>query len=72
MAKTSQFIIVPADKSYCSKCMTKVQLLCHDSGEMRSKPAFYICTGCGHVAQVGVGPLTGKLRIRRLAKKTAS
>ena len=64
MAK-SQFIIVPANKTHCGHCsMTKVHMLCHRSGEMLEKPAFYICPSCGRVGQIGVGPVSGRIRIR--------
>jgi predicted RNA-binding Zn-ribbon protein involved in translation (DUF1610 family) len=61
--KSSAYILQPTEKSFCPTCHSKVHLLCHRSGNFSDFPAFYICPSCGHVAQNGVGPVTGTLPI---------
>jgi predicted RNA-binding Zn-ribbon protein involved in translation (DUF1610 family) len=60
---SSAYIIQPTEKSFCPKCHTQVHLLCHKSGDFSTFPAFYLCPSCGHIAQNGVGPVTGRLPV---------
>jgi transcription elongation factor Elf1 len=53
----SKYIVQFDDKTSCPECGHRVRLLCRKDGEMKKTPAFYLCHWCGHVAQVGVGPV---------------
>lgn len=56
MKHYSQYIMQDSPKTKC-KCggESPVRLLCRQDGNMENYPAFYCCSDCGFVGQVGVG-----------------
>ncbi len=58
MPRISKYVVQPAPKSLCPKCNSSddVMMLCHHAMK-DSKPFFFICFRCRHIAQGGVGPV---------------
>lgn len=52
----SNYVIVEATKTHCTKCRGPVVLL-QDRDIRRTQPMFYICFECEHVVQIGRGPV---------------
>lgn len=59
----SPYRLILMEKTTCGRCGSVCRLLQQDT----PGPAFFLCSGadCGHVAQVGVGPVKGARLPRR-------
>ena len=58
MATDTPYEILGTDKTFCPECRGDTLVLSPVRVEdFDSYPAFYICTSCLHIGQIGVGPV---------------
>jgi len=58
VGKQANYVLVPADKTNCGVCGSKlVDLLAPDYKGRKTGPGFFICRACGFVGQAGMGPV---------------
>lgn len=58
MPNTTPYELVRTENVQCPECGESPWLLCSQTFDIDlSLPAFYLCGFCGHVGQLGVGPV---------------